>query len=465
MDTLPSDLINCIKNKVKSSEWASLGYEIKDYSECLSRVCQFKCALRSKDTNGVHEALSKIKAERSIGVIPWNEYIDDQYKWIISDVFDVSSGIRFSQVIMSYSLQKLKQDTLDELCSKIGLLLDSTNSLTRQFTMQGFSFIADGLCRQQNKELLDKYLFKSPSYTKRIGMAFINSFLLLDDEDYIIQNLDINFDINNDNIDDTFNSVLEHKKYKVLQHLLQFKPKITGEIIYKLMCGKQISIVKDYPIDPIEDILLLVHVACINSDLEGLQFIYDHCVDQNRCIDYMSIYCTCHKVAEYLKSTYDEQPIISREKIEIYEFINKYKPDMSTLQEHNFIDNVIRKIITDNGCNNHLSVLRTILKSLPSKYTLQDTLANVGSRLPKGHCDYLEILSYWAKNSSIDKLKNIARKLNLKASDTIDQILLDIIDNKTLNDLQIVYDRDRAAENINSSYDLYSLIMNMNNTK
>lgn len=458
MDTLPSDLINCIKDKLKSSEWASLGYEIKDYSECLSHICQFKCALRSKDTNGVHEALSKINAEKSVGVIPWDEYIDDQYKWIISNVVDVSSGIRFSQIMMSYSIQKLKHDALDKLCSQIGLVLDSTDSLTRQFTMQGFSFIADGICRQQNKELLDKYLFKSPSYTKRIGMAFINSFLLLDDEDYIIKNLDINFDINNDNIDDLFNSTLEHKKYKVLQHLLQFKPKITSEVIYKLICGKQISILKDYPIDPIEDILLLVHVACINSDLEGLQFIYDHCVDQNQCIDYMSIYCASDKVAEYLKSTYNEEPIISRENIEIYEFINKYKPDMSNLQEHNFIDNVIRKIITDNGCNNHLSTLRSILKSLPSKYRLQDTLANVGSRLSKGHCNYLEILNYWARNSSIDKLKDIARKLNLKALDSIDQILLEIIDNKSLNELQTIYNQERVSESISSFKDLFSLI-------
>ena len=478
MDTLVEDLLNCIKPKLLISQYISLFYDKTDYPEyhdCLDYLAMFECALKHNNINWIHECLNKLKttngqvkniAAEYVHVYPWLEDVVQCEKEVLLYRARMGDYDVYSEAINT------ARDDMDKMANIKNIESFGSNSIS----------IITEYCIGQHTDLVDDSRFfeilslpisdlidgSLPNVRERLE-AYIDTIisqrdilfghcydmlLHINDEDYIISKLEKFIgEIHQPGIlDKMLLSSLTKKRYKVFKYILSFNPTITDEVIYKLLCTKNISLLADSQVNNITKMTHCVRVACFLSDIEGLEFILEHIVYKNDFYYSITDYCITEQVADYYQhktgnitptnkyhfEILDKLGVLSNYEclqylyhvngdrdtsmFEIYKFLIRHADSLSSL----------RFIVS----NIPLGSLCRVIEDLRFVYLPSH---GISEKLSHDY-RYAALLDGSIPKTDIDRVRKICLTLGLNVSDsyTIDQILLEIINNKSLLDLDSV---------------------------
>ena len=317
MNSLPTDLLNLITYHLSTSESIFFGFKVKDcqeYIDVFGDDERFKIALKQKDIKWIHETRSKVHPVRGlknalkygcfwlidyfINSIPNSNrttgYWNDKYNDTVCGYLYITGHISLIK-----QLSNAEYRYPHYICGKRGIVdIMNDKVLTNNDTRHrgGYNFV-EGLAVGQHKELFDKYApyFVVDRYTYKSYLMLFN------DEQFIIDRLNM-FEqkllakLIQRKLFRVASLYLQHCDYK-LQNLLHINNvyDLDNTPLYQLFLKKKISMVKDFvgSIDQAESEIVKVYVfiTCLNSDIEGLDFIYDHYDNHELLLKYVELYC------------------------------------------------------------------------------------------------------------------------------------------------------------------------------
>ena len=337
MNSLPTDLLNLITYHLSTSESIFFGFKVKDcqeYIDVFGDDERFKIALKRKELKWIHETISKTDPTKGL-----KNALKYGYFWLINYFMNRLSKLRASAPkpqddnnMSGYLYATGHNDLLKKIYFKVIINADSRpyiygkRGIVDKEIPRGYEHhFVRGLATGQHKELFDVYACKllKDRYT-------YNSYLtLFNDEQYIIDRLDM-FDqqllavLISRKLFRVVSVYLKHCQHK-FENLLHSNDiyELNGTPLYQLLLKKKISMVKDFKgtFNPNVGIIkIYLFIACLNSDIEGLDFIYDHCEeDRQLLLEYTEKYCMSDRI-------HTHKQLRTPKNMRLFDLIDKIRP-------------------------------------------------------------------------------------------------------------------------------------------
>lgn len=334
MNSLPTDLLQLFAYHLSTSEIILFGSNVGDCQEYID-VCgdiqRFKIALRQKDLKWIHETRSKINPVRGLkNSLKYGCFwLVDYFVNRITDIDDEDDicGYLYTTgyINLIKRISKLKYKYPHYICGKRGvvdIMNDNIFTNTNTRNRGGNNFVR-GLAAGQHKELFDIYARK----LLRDQYSYYSYLIHFNDEQYIIDRLNM-FDqtllstLIRRRLFEVVSVVLERTQHNIqkLVHLGSLYT-LNSSPMYQLLLKKKMSIVKDFKgmLEKHDINQVYLFIACLNSDTEALDFIYDHYEDHQLLLQYTEIYCMSDLI-------HTHKQLKTPKNIKLFDLINRIRP-------------------------------------------------------------------------------------------------------------------------------------------